>query len=63
MLSGGSPRKLNPQMIAHAKQLMSKHKKIQKIMQMIGNGDPKQMFYAACKQYGIDPEDILSELR
>ena len=41
MLSGGNPRKLNPQMIAQA----------------------KQMFYAACKQYGIDPEDILSQVR
>ena len=46
-------------MIAQAKQMMSVPGQIQ----MIGNGDPKQMFYAACKQYGIDPEDILSELR
>ena len=56
MLSGGSPRKLNPQM-------MSVPGQMQKIKQMIGNGDPKQMVYAACKQYGVDPEDILSELR
>lgn len=52
-----------PTMIAQAKQMMSVPGQIQKIKQMIGNGDPKQMFYAACKQYGIDPEDILSELR
>lgn len=63
MLSGGNPRKLNPQMIAQAKQMMSVPGQMQKIKQMIGSGDPKQMFYAACKQYGIDPEDILSELR
>lgn len=27
------------------------------------NGDAKTAFYSLCKQYGIDPEIILSQLR
>lgn len=50
-------------MIAQAKQMMSVPGQMQKIKQMIGNGDPKQMFFAVCKQYGIDPEEILSQVR
>ena len=50
-------------MIAQAKQMMSVPGQVQKREQLIGNGDPKQRCYAACKQYGVDPEDILSELR
>lgn len=43
--------------------MMSMPAEMAKIKQIIGNNDPQQMFYAACNQYGIDPEDILSELR
>lgn len=62
-LSGGGKKKLNPQMIANAKRIMSMPGEMANIMRIIGNGDPKEMFYAACKQYGVDPEDILSEIR
>lgn len=35
---------------------------IQSVLAMFG-GDPKRAFYALCKQKGIDPESILSQLR
>lgn len=64
MLSGGNRKtRVNSQLIADAKRMMSMPAEMAKIKQFIGNNDPQQMFYAACNQYGIDPEDILSELR
>lgn len=36
---------------------------VQKVQQMIGNNDPKQMFYSLCEQNNIDPEEILSQIR
>lgn len=35
---------------------------IQSVLALFG-GDPKRAFYALCKQKGIDPESILSQLR
>lgn len=63
MLSGGSLKKLNPQMIAQAKQIMNMPEQVQKVRQMIGSNDPEQMFYSLCEQNNIDPEEILSQLR
>lgn len=33
------------------------------IMQMIGNRNPQEVFYEECEKNGINPEDILSQLR
>lgn len=33
------------------------------VMQMCQGRNPKDMFYAMCKQKNIDPESILSQLR
>ena len=31
--------------------------------QLVGNGNPKDTFYALCKQKGVDPDSILSQLK
>lgn len=33
------------------------------VMQMVGGRDPRQVFYEECKKNGVNPEDILKELR
>lgn len=33
------------------------------VMQMVGNGNPKDIFYQKCKEMGVNPEDVLSQLR
>ena len=33
------------------------------VMQMCKGQNPEQMFYAMCKQQGINPNDIINELR
>ena len=33
------------------------------VMQMVGGRDPQQVFYEECKKSGVNPEDILSQLR
>ncbi len=61
-LTGGSPQ-ISPQLIAQAKSMMGMPVQMQKVMQLLGGRDPKQMFYALCQQKGIDPESILSQIR
>ena len=33
------------------------------VMQFVGGRDPQQVFYEQCKKMGLNPEDILKELR
>lgn len=33
------------------------------VMQMCNGKDPQQVFYAECQRRGVNPEDILSQLR
>ncbi|MCI8800348.1 MAG: hypothetical protein HFH88_11135 [Lachnospiraceae bacterium] len=33
------------------------------VMQMVGGRDPQQVFYEECKKNGVNPEDILNQLR
>lgn len=33
------------------------------VMQMVGGKNPEQVFYEECQKNGINPEDILKELR
>ena len=46
-------------------QLMQQNPQMRSIMQYVNSngGDPKSAFYAMAKEKGINPEDILSQLR
>lgn len=33
------------------------------VAKVVGNRDPKTVFYELCKENGINPDDILSQLR
>ena len=72
--------KLNPSLLAQAKQIMSMvsaSKDPDKMMQMlsannpamsliskvVGGRDPKDVFYALCKEHNINPDDILNQLK
>lgn len=33
------------------------------VMQMVSGKDPQQVFYAECQRRGVNPEDILSQLK
>lgn len=37
--------------------------RLNSVMQMVGNGNPKDIFYQKCNEMGVNPEDILSQLR
>lgn len=51
----------NPE--AMIQQLASQNPQMKQVIDMVGNGDPKQIFMNACKQKGVDPSDILSFLK
>lgn len=36
---------------------------MQMIKLLIGNRNPKDIYYAMCKQKGVDPEEFLRELK
>lgn len=40
-----------------------KNPELNAVMQMVGGRDPRQVFYEECQKGGINPEDILKELR
>lgn len=52
---------INPQ--AMLMQIASKQPKMKQILDMVGNGDPKQIFFNACKQKGVIPDQILSKMK
>lgn len=47
---------------AMLQQLMNQNPRVQQIIQQYG-GDPQKAFYATCQQMGVDPEQILSQIR
>lgn len=51
----------NPQ--AMMSQLASQNPQIKTILDMVQGRDPKQVFINACKQKGVDPENIISMLK
>lgn len=51
----------NPE--AMIQQLASQNPQMKQVLDMVGNGDPKQIFMNACKQKGIDPNQILSMMK
>ena len=53
----------NPQMMLN--QMLSQnpnYQQVQQIIQQFG-GDPKQAFYGMCQQMGVDPNEILNQLK
>ena len=53
----------NPQMMIN--QMLSSnpnYAQVQQIIQQYG-GDPKQAFYGMCQQMGVDPQEILNQLK
>lgn len=52
----------NPQ--AMLSQMASNNPQMKSVLDMVQTGgDPRQMFFNACKQKGIDPEQILSMMK
>ena len=54
--SSGNPQQMLAQMAQQNPQLAQ-------VMDMCKNGNPQQMFYALCQQKGVNPNDILNQLR
>lgn len=48
--------------MAMMQQIASQNPQMKQVLDMVGNGDPKQVFMNACKQRGKDPNEILSML-
>lgn len=51
----------NPQ--AMISQLASQNPQMKTILDMVKGGNPKDIFYDVCQQRGINPDDILSQMR
>ena len=47
---------------AMVQQLLSQNPQVQQIIQQYG-GDPQKAFYGLAQQMGIDPEQVLSQLK
>lgn len=47
---------------AMVQRLLSQNPQVQQLIQQAG-GDPKKAFYTLAQQMGVDPEQILSQLR
>ena len=48
---------------AQAQKLMGNAGFMQAILSSVGGRDPQQLFYALCKQKGIDPQAILAYVK
>lgn len=53
MMNGG----MNPQAI------MAQFPQLQQAVRMCQGQNPRDVFYSMCKQRGVNPEDILNQLR
>ena len=47
---------------AMVQQVLNKNPQVQQIIQQYG-GDAQKAFYGMCQQMGVDPEQILSQIR
>ena len=50
----------NPQ--AMAQKMLSENPQLQQMIQM-SNGNPEQAFKSMCKQYNVNPDDIMNMLK
>jgi enoyl reductase-like protein len=44
-------------------QLMQQNPQLNTVMQMCNGKDPKAVFYAECEKRGVNPDDIIKQLR
>ena len=51
----------NPQ--AALQMLAQKNPQMAQVVNLVGGRDPKDVFYELCKQKGVNPDDILNQLR
>lgn len=51
----------NPQ--AALQMLAQKNPQMAQVMNLVGGRDPKDVFYELCKQKGVNPDDILNQLK
>lgn len=51
----------NPQ--AALNMLAQKNPQVGQVMKMIGGRNPQEVFYSMCKERGINPDDILNQLK
>lgn len=51
----------NPQ--AALNMLAQKNPQMAQVMNLVGGRDPKDVFYELCKQKGVNPDDILNQLK
>ena len=51
------------QAASQAQKLMGNAGFMQAILSSVGGRDPQQLFYALCKQKGIDPQTILAYVK
>ena len=57
MLNGAQ----NPQ--AALNMLAQKNPQMAQVMQLVGGRNPQEVFYEMCKQRGVNPDDILNQLK
>lgn len=55
MRSAGNPE-------AMLQSMVSQNPQMKEVINLIGNRDPKQVFYSLCKQRNIDPDSIFDLL-
>lgn len=51
----------NPQ--AAFNMLAQKNPQIAQVMQLVGGRNPQEVFYELCRQKGVNPDDILNQLK
>lgn len=51
----------NPQ--AALQMLAQKNPQMAQVMNLVGGRNPQEVFYELCKQRGVNPDDILNQLR
>ena len=57
MLNGAQ----NPQAVLQM--LAQKNPQMAQVMQLVGGRNPQEVFYEMCKQRGVNPDDILNQLK
>lgn len=57
MLNGAQ----NPQAVLQM--LAQKNPQMAQVMQLVGGRNPQQVFYELCRQKGVNPDDILNQLK
>ena len=57
MLNGAQ----NPQAVLQM--LAQKNPQMAQVMQLVGGRNPQEVFYEMCRQKGVNPDDILNQLK